>query len=133
MKTKLEILEETKNHYNSTNRGIGEFDAGCMYKTPAGNMCAVGRCMTEEAIEKFGDFGGAVLTLTRQLEYKSHVNYNPDGLDGLLKEEYHNHDKNFWQDLQTFHDCGDNWNANGLSKRGEEKYNALVKLYEDKA
>ena len=48
-KTTVEIIEETANFYNLTNRGLNPF-GDCVYRTDDGKMCAVGRCLRDDFV-----------------------------------------------------------------------------------
>lgn len=127
MKTKREIIEETSTFYNSCNRASDE-DGTCMYINRETNaMCAVGRCMTEEALEKYGGLEGSA---SRFHEYlKIHVTDSITGLDAVLKEEYQGHDHEFWGDLQKLHDREFHWDATGLTEKGKEFEAQLLKRW----
>jgi hypothetical protein len=119
MKTKVEIIEETADFYNTTNRGmLGRYT--CIYLSEiTGNKCAVGRCMTDEGLKDYGNVGGDV----------GELNYTAKGLDSILKDEYKGHDVDFWKDLQRFHDEYNYWNETGLSEMGKIRKNSLIKKY----
>jgi hypothetical protein len=134
-KTKLEILEETANFYNRNNRATHE-KFGCAYRNDEGNKCAVGRCMTDEAIEKYGDFDGAASTLANAIgrnELGVNISYGNDAkiLDYVLDEEYHGHELEFWGDLQTLHDNQSRWDNEGLSPYGKQLYKSLVEKWKN--
>jgi hypothetical protein len=97
--SKSEIMDETFEFYGSdpTRRATND-RGGCQYITDNGNMCAVGRCMTEEAIEEYGSFSNDV----SDLAWESSGQY--DSIDALLKPEYQGHKVEFWQNLQVYHD-----------------------------
>lgn len=122
MKTKPEIITETAENYNSKTVAHFYDDQGylrCKYLSPDGNMCAVGRCMTEEALQEYGDFVGSADDLHRKAV----------GLDSILKPEYREHSVAFWMDLQVFHDEEKNWDENGMTKEGKEEYENLLIKY----
>lgn len=124
MKRKLEIIEETVKFYNSTNRA--EHDGSCMYLdhvNGTGNKCAVGRCMTDEGIQSYGDYVGDVNDLLFHI--------GREDLDHILKDEYRGHGSGFWSDLQTLHDNDHFWNKKGLTKSGEEYYQDLINIYKN--
>jgi hypothetical protein len=107
--TKTEIINETIAFYNSTNRGYDEAEDICVYLTPNGNKCAVGRCMTNGAIEKCGMTQASIGNLIEV--------HNLASIDDILKPEYRGHGLRFWKDLQHFHDDCSLWNKDGF--RGE--------------
>lgn len=106
MKTKTEIIEETFEYYKTHPRAINK-NEGCSYLTDTGAMCAVGRCMTDEAVNFQKDnmdegAGGCGLRL-HDFSFSGGIG-NYTELDKLLKPEYHGHSVSFWQELQNFHD-----------------------------
>ena len=116
--TKTEIIIETKEFYDANphlrgvSRLIPSADENCVYQSPTEpeRKCAVGRCMTKEALVSLGQAEGPA----ESLKCKS-----PDGkLDTLLIQKYRGHSADFWEDLQHFHDSKINWNKNGLSPCG---------------
>ncbi len=122
--TKREIIEETAAFYNTNNRGnmLNTMDK-CCYATERGTNCAVGRCMNDEGLEKYGDSDKAIGALIdlRVTDYVS--------IDYLLKPEYHGHAADFWRRLQIFHDVKANWNEEGLSKMGMINKEILIEAY----
>lgn len=136
-KIKVEIIEEIASFYNSTNRGY--FDGNCAYNTHDGRKCAVGRCMTDEGIEKFGNCSGGVKSLAASASEENTGKYlfsdsdsANEHLDSLLKEEYRGHEIFFWDDLQSFHDAAHNWNEDGLTEDGKRVKQALIEKYKPK-
>lgn len=118
MKTKLEILEMVANHYNSEKRAFK--NGGCYYKTTDGRMCAVGMCMNDESIARWGDFVGNIHELDAKIE---------GGIYGMFKDEFEGHDVLFWKDMQKLHDEAAYWDEEGLSWAGIEKYEELKEKY----
>ena len=51
--TKHEIIDETAAYYNLGNRAH-DSDMGCVYLTPDGKSCAVGRCLYKSERESLG-------------------------------------------------------------------------------
>ena len=133
--TKLEIINETAAFYNKTNRGID--GNGCIYlNLETKNMCAVGRCMTETAMECYHRYSGSAssLGMTACDHAGEKVNYNlltSLDLDYVLKDEYKGHSTGFWNSVQSFHDCTANWNENGLTERGRDAFETLKYQYKD--
>ena len=122
--TKVEIINMVANHYNENNRSIG--NGGCWYARD-GKMCAVGMCMTDEAIYWFGSFGGDINELSNKLliqESKS--------LDTIFKDEYKGHSLDFWKELQDLHDDSFLWDECGLTLEGWDKANRLIERYTNK-
>jgi len=126
MKTKQEIIEETANYYNLSNRAV-TLSGKCKYSTSDGRQCAVGRCFTDKEADSFCDFDGPVSFVNSTLK----VNANKE-LDDILKEEYRGHSIIFWMDLQSFHDTQENWNDDGISEVGLKEKAELLEKYVDK-
>ena len=91
--TAIEIIDETIEYYLVNPRGLND-NRKCVYISPSGNMCAVGRCLIspEDILNPAAD------SIT-DLEMK-------------LKPEYRGHDVSFWSSLQTLHDVDGNWRTN---------------------
>lgn len=126
MKTKAQIINETANFYNTSNRGVEAFinehgfeETRCRYKTDSGNMCAVGRCLLPDS-KAFNKINGVMTMFEDEAE-----------MDSQLQPEYRGHSQFFWNSLQCFHDCDSNWNEDGLTSQGIEELNSLLEKYED--
>jgi hypothetical protein len=117
-KTKVEIIEETANFYNLTNRGLNT-DGYCVYRTEDGKMCAVGRCLNDD-FKPLQNIYYSVKSLFND-------NENEDSI--FLKEEYVGHSMMFWHSLQGFHDNTENFTTEGLSDKGVERKNLLINQY----
>lgn len=117
MKTKTEIINETVLYYSEdvNRRSISE-QGGCSYLNHEGKMCAVGRCFTEEGLEKYGNAS----------------NFFGLNMIDSFKEEYKVYDTGFWEDLQKLHDYSGNWTSVGLSNKGRESVNYLLGIYKGK-
>ena len=118
MKTKLEILDMVASHYNSEKRAFK--NGGCYYKTTDGRMCAVGMCMNDDSIARWGDFVGDI----NELDSKRR-----GGIYGMFKDEFEGHDIEFWANIQKLHDEAAFWDEEGLSELGVERYEALKEKY----
>ena len=115
--TKTELIQETVDFYSAdtSRRSIGD-DGRCVYQQSLnGNMCAVGRCMTEEAIN--------------QNAWNSQTADELEDLDSLLQPKYQGHSKAFWTFLQVFHDNGGNWDAQGITDQGKQRVQDLLIKY----
>ena len=124
MKTKLEIIKETAEFYNLSNRSFvpeknNPNDGNCVYLTSDGKMCAVGRCMINPS-QYLNKIEINVETLDQSTK---------GGLDTLLKEEYRGNGIGFWTDLQRLHDSSLYWTETGLSKSGQQYYDRLVERW----
>lgn len=105
MKTQTEIVIETIQFYltdPAARRAKVRGGSACHYAMPLepSCRCAVGRCMTEEAIKEFGSYTGGVNQLNEHFP-----------LDTLLREEYRGHSQEFWFSLQVLHDEDRFWTA----------------------
>jgi hypothetical protein len=123
MKTKIEIIEETANYYNSTKRSVNVF-GDCVYIGFSGKRCAFSRCCNEdsnaylESVDKDGD----------KYTYKG-VGALKD-FDSLLDDEYRGHSKEFWESIQMFHDYSSNWDKNGLTEYGKQELERLKRAWQ---
>ena len=130
--TKTEIIIETKEFYDANPhlRGVSRLipsdGKSCVYQSREDpeRKCAVGRCMTKEALESFGQTEGSV----QEFEY----GYPDGGLDTLLILKYRKHSIPFWSALQDFHDSEINWDENGLSPRGLIAFKNLLSNWGNK-
>jgi hypothetical protein len=120
--TALEIIQEFEATYvaHPENRGIGK-DTYCVYKAKNGNMCAVGRCLTQEAMESFADFKGDLDSALNEL--------NITDFDLKLKAKYRGQKTDFWHDLQEYHDRQYYWDAAGLTEQGKEAIATFKELH----
>ena len=121
--TKVEIIQMMANHYNEDNRSV---DSGDCFYARDGKMCAVGMCMTDEAIDEFGDFMGTIHKLNAKILTEENKSF-----DAIFKDEYKGHDLNFWEELQYLHDECMFWDECGLTLEGHDKVEALIKAYSD--
>lgn len=119
--TVKEILNELVDYYSTNPRGITS-EEGCTYKG-----CAIGYiCGWPDQSEKWDDKGWFV-DVTRRYNWKDFENR-------FIDSDYHGHSKEFWIDVQAFHDNPHNWEPNSLggsnlSKRGKKAVNLLISLY----
>lgn len=125
--TKIEIIDETVAFYaaNTSRRAMN--GDKCMYSTgrgPEEARCAVGRCMTEEAIDIYEKDSASIMGLT-----KTGIE---EGIDSLLLPRYHGHDIYFWRGLQSFHDYVTNWGENDLTEIGKINFQLLRERYQER-
>lgn len=118
--TKLQIINETVNRFNSNNRAVRE-SGECIYCSQDGRKCAVGVYMDETNTPD--RYYGSVLQLHRDAL---------NGIDTLLVPEVRGHEIEFWKDVQDLHDNYISinnskhfysglmifWDENGLTDRG---------------
>lgn len=127
MKSKLEIINETAAHFNFYNLGRNKA-GGCCYETQEENpderkRCAVGRCMTSDALVEYGNFEDFIGSLANRV----HSDHSEKTYQDILQEEYQGHDLEFWSQLQRFHDNTSNWNKNGITYTGQSNKAELIK------
>ena len=127
MKTKEEIIKETAEFYNLSNRGYDEKESLCMYLTPDNKKCAVGRCILDEKIKSFNK-----VYFSNIIAVSDHLENRRDSLDNYFKPEYRGHKARFWRDLQSFHDSACNWTEEGISDIGKSTVEILIDLHKDK-
>lgn len=107
MKTKEEIVLETLQAYaDPANRAVIQKDDRpvCLYRNTSATPpthCAVGRCMTEEALNRASNTIEAFQSLPFQIGFTYH--------DELLRPEYRGHETDFWITLQKLHDANCYW------------------------
>lgn len=119
-KTELEILDEFEAKYIKHPELRAKEERRCRYHICRNNnKCAVGQYFTEKALENFGDFGGGIKMLRRQMK-----DYND-----LFLPEYRGHELDFWEELQDLHDISRYWKENdeGMTKIGLVRFNELRK------
>jgi hypothetical protein len=130
-KTKLEIIDETIEHYKSNPRSFimqGNTKL-CVYLSNEGNKCAFSRCCTDEGVAWLHD--EVDITLGGD-------NVGSEFLQ-FLKPEYQGHDVEFWLDIQDLHDVNSYWEIemvdnvprNKLTPLGFMKYCNLKLKYID--
>jgi hypothetical protein len=112
MKTEAEIVIETLQFYlaDPAARRAKSWDGpSCHYAMPGepSRRCAVGRCMTEEAVKEVGSYMGEVGFLVD----------DHGALDRMLREEYRGLSEDFWRQLQTLHDEDCYWTADDAAVR----------------
>ncbi len=123
MKTYNEVIDETVEYYSKNPRALNITDSGfvgCYYLHPnTGAMCAVGRCLNDEYLEKFGNSGSNIENLI-------YHNFVEEDFTVIFKEEYkYLSDADFWSQLQDLHDCDKYWSHNKLSVDGKRYVEVL--------
>jgi hypothetical protein len=113
------ILENTANHYNSTNRCA---DQQCAYHPDAFGFtleqtegCAVGRLFEPESAKLID----TTFPLRHSVTAISTVVVKSIEEKTLEFPEIFVNNRGFFQALQGFHDSKDNWNQEGLSETGK--------------
>ena len=98
------LLETIRNYYDNPRSAGAD---GCLYESPDGSTCAVGRCMlVKERRALFSCSNGNSLTSLVK-------NLPGEDVDPLLKTRYRGLRKGFWQGLQALHDSDPAWNYRG--------------------
>lgn len=114
--TIISLIKETIAHYNEGNRASNQIS--CNYKTEAGNMCAVGRCLTEDALTEFhfeevmNTFGIENMPLALTEKYPC--------FDSMFQEKYQGVHIKVWGVMQGLHDYDEHWDAEGLTELGKK-------------
>lgn len=118
------ILETIEEYDDPSNRALyyskgTHLDATCLYESSNGNRCAVGRCMTNRALERYAYSSRGFEHLTEGLMY-----------DDLLREEYRGQTLQFWVDLQMLHDTHSHWSDTGITDKGikfvQDKFGLII-------
>jgi hypothetical protein len=120
----FDIVNETVEYYSwdITRRAI--YGDVCMYRTPEGKMCSVGRCLKP----------GFKVDMTKSQTLGQFLtNHNLDStsedLDTMLKREYRGHSISFWRALQTLHDVNYYWDESGITESGKLKAEEIIKQF----
>lgn len=135
--TKEEIIKETIEWYSVPGRRSKESsfvtDApACKYLSENGNMCAVGRVLIPESLQKVKELQNTADLHTMAENFGDEIqvdHFYTYSIDKLLKEEYRGHEIEFWSSLQNLHDCDHHWTDKGLSFTGEGYVNNMCQLY----
>lgn len=119
--TKKEIIEETVAYYGENERALSE-EGTCHYLID-NKMCAVGRCLTPAALEKWGSLKGSVSTLRDELRISGET------FENTLQDQYKGHSIDFWNQLQQLHDVDENWCNGKLTDSGERVVEYMIKRW----
>jgi len=110
----VSLLKELTSHYNTGNRSVE--GNSCRYKNDLGNMCAVGRCLTEQALN---DFHNREVARTFAItDLPAIITEKYSNFDSMFQEKYQGIHVQVWSFLQSLHDEDDHWDENGLSDEG---------------
>lgn len=123
MKSEIDIIIETAKYYNSSNIAVSGTGA-CTYMNDDGDMCAVGRCLSEEGMKIFKEFEDKNKFFDTSIQFFIY-NRSWSDFENALKEEYRGHDIDFWQKLQQLHDTTRFWDGNGITEYGLQKIDDL--------
>ena len=118
-----ELLIETVLFYDSGNRSMIE-NGFCVYKSEGERRCAVGRILTDEAIERIllderntGFNASEVVRSYGPLAFLEKWRPIAESTEGM----------DFLGSLQNLHDGANNWNEKGISLNGEDRVRHIVK------
>ena len=115
------LIDETYEYYqeNPRSKVSGRF----YYLSPHGSMCAIGRCLTEHALEYAHD------KCEGMAFHRFLTNWDCDHPDeSMFKEPYRDLPETLWEALQTFHDFDPNWEE---PAEGHRRYRDLTRRYGD--
>lgn len=113
--TRQELLDNTVNHFNSTNRSVSKNGSRCVYRDEQGRGCAIGREITDDLAERFDGMGSPPV----------------DGEDVFidLPQRLKDMDGEFLACIQHLHDHSQCWNDEGLSGWGKGYVKSICKEY----
>lgn len=117
--TALEIIDETVAFYSEDVSRRSLEGGRCIYLSPTGAKCGVGRCMNEDGLQKFGGSVDSVGSLE----------FDGDTFDDFLQDQYHGQNLNFWGEIQLFHDISRNWNSSAITDVGIGQAQELRSLF----
>ena len=122
--TAHQIIDETIEYYTKNPRSFITDEVGdttCCYLTDEGAMCAVGRCLTEDALK-----------IIHQVHEGNSAYHLLDTDEFQLKPQYEGQSKLFWTKLQKLHDGDTYWDKDGLSCDGKEYVKKIKIEFVDK-
>jgi hypothetical protein len=124
------LIKETIYYYNYGNRSVE--GTSCKYQSNTGNMCAVGRCLTEDALKDFHEMEKTTLAFAIT-KLPATIADKYSDFDSMFRERYHGIHKYVWSFLQSLHDEDSNWDGNGLTSCGEAEIldNLGTKIHND--
>ena len=123
MKSEIDIIIETVKFYNSSNTAQ-TITGACTYMNEDGDMCAVGRCLSDEGMQVFKEFEAR--HAQQDTSISGFVNkHGWDKFENALKEEYRGHDTLFWERLQHLHDSKSSWTEDGITEYGLNRIDSM--------
>ena len=125
--TRKQIIDDTAAAYTSRNRAVTS-NGACLYKTPSGCMCAIGRYCIDPSEDWKGGWGNVS---TQDPIQWTLTPISVKHYDELLRSEVRGHPSEFWRDLQSLHDVREYWNADGLSDSGKQRVDYLHKKWDE--
>jgi hypothetical protein len=115
-KSQQEMFDIVVTYFNSTNRGIDDFNLYCYYLSPTGTKCAIGIFLNDNLCEQLN------------IEAEGTAVNNPE-IFKKLPSKLQKLSKNFLVDMQLLHDAPDFWNEKGITELGKEKATDIAKRY----
>lgn len=119
--TYLEVLEDTVKYYSEdVNRRGLNLNGGCVYhgiKDDNTVLCAVGRCLKDPKEFESNRWGSVS-------DFYCDI-FNDDFIPALKEEYQHLTYRRFWEFLQMLHDTELFWDANGITKAGENQVEVI--------
>ncbi len=116
-KRRIEVLNDTINHYNLNNRSNKGVDCTYFPAHEGSEGCAVGRLIKDKELCKELDKPNGA------------TGSGVSGIFDKLPEDVKFLGKNFLRDLQHLHDEKLNWVESGLSHRGLEEVKIIIKNF----
>lgn len=116
---RLQYLEKTINHFNSTNRAVlieNGYKKGCLYSHQYNGGCAIGREIPQELAIQLDD-------------YKAGAGVSNPNIFAKLPDYLKELGQQFLIDLQRLHDGCKNWCKTGLSKAGKLRAAEIKRNY----
>ena len=120
IKTKSQILDDVVKHIkNQGGQAVSNNDT-CQYITEDGKNCGHSMALKPEYRVKANEMqeGSTAVDVINEFGDKVH------------KKRYRGHSKQFWTDIQYFHDNGIYWNKDGsITEKGNERLRELKESY----
>ncbi len=114
---RLAFLDDTAGFYNSNNRCVTDA-GGCRYYLKGKSGCAIGRHIEDKKLCQEFDSNFEFMT---GVSDESIFEKLPDDLKEL--------GVGFLAQIQILHDIRSNWDENGLSEMGNQKYESIKNEY----
>lgn len=112
--SRKQLLQNTIDYFNSENRSTTYFNS-CKYRLN-GKACAIGREISDELAKEFDDLENTGV-------------YEDDIFDALPKR-LQRLGKEYLSSIQKLHDSSLNWDNGGLSAKGKQSVESMIKKYD---
>ena len=110
--TNYQVALEMVRYYSEDNSRRGTTVNGCVYLSPEGNKCAVGRMMNELGLRDYGNYGegyaGLIYDMCEASDGSPHIFFKPE-YRHLVKASDVDGWGVFLEDLQRIHDDASIW------------------------